>query len=82
MELDIIHGQAVEASETQNVKEGNEQVRGVSLSMDTTLYALYVCTQYFDKSKETGTEYYSLYFTCTMSCFIGFILCSVSIRAL
>ena len=30
VELDIIHGQAVEASE--NVKEGNEQVRGVSRS--------------------------------------------------
>ena len=28
--MDIIHGQAVEASE--NVKEGNEQVRGVSRS--------------------------------------------------
>ena len=31
VELDIIHGHAVEASE--NVKEGNEQVRGVSLQM-------------------------------------------------
>ena len=40
MELDIIHGQAVEASE--NVKEGNEQVRGVSLSMDVTLYLTYM----------------------------------------
>ena len=64
---------SVEASE--NVKEGNEQVRGVSLSMDITLYAMYMCTQYFDKCKETGTEYYS-------HCFIGFILCSVSIRVL
>ena len=38
-------GQAVEASE--NIKEGNEQVREVSLSMDITLYAPYsvrVCT--------------------------------------
>ena len=32
VELDIIHGHAVEASE--NVKEGNEQVRGVSLQMN------------------------------------------------
>ena len=60
--------------------EGNEQERGVSLFMDITLYALYMCTQYFNKRKETGTEYYLLYFTCIY--FIGFILCSVSIRAL
>ena len=32
VELDVIHGQAVEASE--NIKEGNEQVRGVSLAID------------------------------------------------
>ena len=36
-ELDIIHGQAVEASE--NVKEGNEQVRGVSLQTVSHPYA-------------------------------------------
>ena len=46
VELDIIHGQAVEASE--NVKEGNEQVRGVShvmlyidyLSISTQIYMM------------------------------------------
>ena len=43
VELDIIHDQAVEASE--NVKEGNEQVRGVSLAMDI-VYRLSVNKHY------------------------------------
>ena len=38
-ELDVIHGQAVEASE--NVKDGNEQVRGVSHMFMHVLYVLF-----------------------------------------
>ena len=79
MELDIIHGQAVEASE--NVKEGNEQVRGVSLSIDITLYAPYsvqVCTILLTReiiSEETGIKYCSLLLQVTIStCVVGLML--------
>ena len=43
-ELDIIHGQAVEASE--NVKEGNEQVRGVSVECLIHPITTLPCTRY------------------------------------
>ena len=79
MELDIIHGQAVEASE--NVKEGNEQVRGVSLSIDITLYAPYsvqVCTILLTReiiSEETGIKYCSLLLQVTISTYVvGLVL--------
>ena len=60
MELDIIHGQAVEASE--NVKEGNEQVRGVSLAMDIKLIKVIYDNMFM----------YSVFVqcTCTAVCFL------------